>query len=145
VVLTDNSGELIAFSTSNMFGRMNHDTNGRMMMGQANNILPLDSKNYNNLELTSLDTKVGNLYYQSSRIDEIFTNTEDIFMKQINRAIYLAAFITALFVIGVTFFFSKYLTNSLNEMNNYNQSTYDNYSQQSAVPSNITGSDIFFL
>ncbi|MDZ7671965.1 MAG: ATP-binding protein [Halanaerobiales bacterium] len=138
VVLTDNSGELIAFSTSNMFGRMNHDTMGRMMMGQANNILPLDSKNYNNLELTSLDTKVGNLYYQSSRIDEIFTNTEDIFMKQINRAIYLAAFITALFVIGVTFFFSKYLTNSLNKMNKVvKKVTNGNLDQQI----NIKGND----
>lgn len=115
VVLTDNSGELIAFSTPNMFGRMNHNMMGRMM-GQPNNILPLDSQNYNNIELINANKKIGNLYYQSSRINEIFSNTEDIFMDQINRAIYLAAFITAIFVIGVTFFFSKYITNSLNKM-----------------------------
>lgn len=136
VVLTDNSGELIAFSTPNMFGRMNHNMMGNMM-GQANNILPLDSQKYNNLELMSLDSNVGNLYYQTSRVEEIFSNTEDIFMNQINRAIYLAAFITALFVIGVTFFFSKYLTNSLNKMNKVVKKVADgNLDQQISIKGN---------
>ncbi|MGM0446592.1 MAG: HAMP domain-containing protein, partial [Bacillota bacterium] len=136
VVLTDNSGELIAFSTPNMFGRMNHNMMGNLM-GQANNILPLDSQKYNNLELMSSDSNVGNLYYQTSRVEEIFSNTEDIFMNQINRAIYLAAFITALFVIGVTFFFSKYLTNSLNKMNKVVKKVADgNLDQQISIKGN---------
>lgn len=137
VVLTDNNNEVIAFSTSNMFGRMNQNMMGRMM-GQVNNILPLDPQNYNNIELVYESNKIGNLYYQSSRINEIFSNTEDIFMNQINRAIYLAALITAIFVIGVTFFFSKYITNSLNKMSKVVKKVADGDLDQQI---NIKGND----
>jgi len=116
VVLRDNQGEIIAFSTQNMFGRMNRSDMGRMM-GQMNNFTPISPQNYDQIELTNSGNKIGKLLWQRSKLEEIFSNTEDIFMTQINRAIYIAAIITAILVISATYFFSKYLTDSLNKMN----------------------------
>ena len=116
VVLRNNQGEIVAFSTQNMFGRMNRSEMGRMM-GQMNNLPPINPQNYDSMKLTYSNNTIGELLWQRSRIEEFFSNTEDIFMSQINRAIYIAALITAILVIGATYFFSKYLTDSLNKMN----------------------------
>ncbi len=116
VVLRNNQGAIVAFSTQNMFGRMNRSEMGRMM-GQMNNLPPIDPQNYDSMKLTYANNTIGELLWQRSRIEEFFSNTEDIFMSQINRAIYIAALITAILVIGATYFFSKYLTDSLNKMN----------------------------
>ncbi|MFO7814217.1 MAG: HAMP domain-containing sensor histidine kinase [Halanaerobiales bacterium] len=116
VVLINNEREIIAFSSPNMFGKMNHNMRGEMseQMSDSPNI---NIKNYESMNLYSSGDKVGELLWQRSRLEEIASNTEDIFMDQINRVIYIAAIITALLVIGATYFFSKYLTNSLNKMN----------------------------
>ena len=116
VVLRNNQGAIVAFSTQNMFGRMNRSEMGRMM-GQMNNLPPINPQNYDSMKLTYSNNTIGELLWQRSRIEEFFSNTEDIFMSQINRAIYIAALITAILVIGATYFFSKYLTDSLNKMN----------------------------
>ena len=116
VVLRNNQGTIVAFSTQNMFGRMNRSEMGRMM-GQMNNLPPINPQNYDSMKLTYANNTIGELLWQRSRIEEFFSNTEDIFMSQINRAIYIAALITAILVIGATYFFSKYLTDSLNKMN----------------------------
>lgn len=116
VILRNEQGEIVAFSTQNMFGRMNRSDMGRMM-GQMNNLPPINSQNYDSMKLTHSDNFIGELLWQKSRIEEFFSNTEDIFMNQINRAIYIAALITAILVVSATYFFSKYLTDSLNKMN----------------------------
>ncbi|MCF8001034.1 MAG: HAMP domain-containing histidine kinase [Halanaerobiales bacterium] len=116
VVLRDNNGEIIAFSSPNMFGRMNQNMMGRMSEHTANTP-DINLQNYEMTELHSSGNKVGELLWQRSRVEEIVSNNEDVFMNQINRVIYIAAFITALLVIAATYFFSKYLTNSLNKMN----------------------------
>lgn len=116
VILRNEQGEIVAFSTQNMFGRMNRSDMGRMM-GQMNNLPPINSQNYDSMKLTHSDNSIGELLWQKSRIEEFFSNTEDIFMNQINRAIYIAALITAILVVSATYFFSKYLTDSLNKMN----------------------------
>jgi len=116
VVLRNDQGAIVAFSTQNMFGRMNRSEMSRMM-GQMNNLPPINPQNYDSMKLTYSNNPIGELLWQKSRIEEFFSNTEDIFMSQINRAIYIAALITAILVIGATYFFSKYLTDSLNKMN----------------------------
>ena len=116
VVLRDNQGEVIALSTQNMFGRMNRSSMGRMM-DHMNNFPPINTQNYDSLDLKNDGNKIGEILWQRSRLEEIFSNTEDLFMRQINRAIFIAALITALLVIGATYFISKYLTSSINKMN----------------------------
>lgn len=116
VILRDNNGEIITLSTPNMYGRMNQNMMGRNFT-QESNTMQLDFKNYDSINLYNSDKKIGELFWQRSRAEEIFSNTEDVFMKQINRAIFFAALIIALFVIFVTYFFSKYLTGNLNKMN----------------------------
>jgi signal transduction histidine kinase len=116
VLLRNNNGEVIAFSSPNTFGRMNQNMMGRMSE-HMDDVPEINLQNYESTDLYSSGNKVGVLLWQRSRLEEIVSNTEDIFMNQINRVIYIAAFITALLVIGATYFFSKYLTNSLNKMN----------------------------
>ena len=116
VVVRDNQDEVIALSTQNMFGRMNRSNMGRMM-DHMNNFPPINTQNYDSLSLTYEGNKIGEILWQRSRLEEIFSNTENLFMRQINRAIFIAALITALLVIGATYFISKYLTSSINKMN----------------------------
>lgn len=116
VILRDQNQEIIAFSTPNMFGRTNQSMMGRMQF-QGSNLSPIDSQNYASVSLYKNDLKIGELLWQRSNIEEIFSNTEDIFMRHINRAIFIVALLTGLIVIIITYFFSKYLTGSLNKMN----------------------------
>ena len=116
VIIRNTQGDIIAVSTSNMYGRMNQNFMGRMM-NQMHNLPPINPQNYDSMDLTYSDNKIGEILWQRSRVQEFFSQTEDVFMNQINRAIYFAAFITALLVISATYFFSKYLTTSLDDMN----------------------------
>lgn len=136
VVLRDNNGEIIAFSSPNMFGRMNQNMMGRMSE-HMDNAPDINIQNYEKTDLYSSDDKVGELLWQRSRLEEIISDTEDVFMSQINRVIYIAAFITALLVIGATYYFSKYLTNSLNKMNKVVKEVADgNLEQEINIKSN---------
>lgn len=136
VVLRNNQGEIIAFSSSNMFGRMNQNMMGRMSE-QMDNVPDINIQNYQSMNLYSSGDKVGELLWQRSRLEEIVSNTENVFVNQINRVIYIAAFITALLVIMATYFFSKYLTNSLNKMNKVVKEVADgNLEQEINIKSN---------
>ena len=136
VFLRDNNGEIIAFSSPNMFGRMNQNMMGRMSEHMGNTP-DINLQNYESIDLYSSGNKIGELLWQRSRLEEIVSNTEDVFMSQINRVIYIAAFITALLVIAATYFFSKYLTNSLNKMNKVVKEVADgNLDQEINIKSN---------
>jgi len=117
VILKNSDDDIITFNTPNMYGRINQNTMGKMNNQSRSILSSINNKDYGTIILKNNDKKIGELLWQRSKLEEIFSQTEDIFMSKINRSIFFAALITALVVIGVTYYFSKYLTNSLNKMN----------------------------